>query len=143
MQQRGLSGFADRFAEVAADTDYSRKPALQSTSSFDITAAAEALWRDASRRGVDLEELASALDSAAVERALEAQVRRYDDEDELVSVEFEEYWDATDEKRFSSMLLEQMKEELARTFLSDKKGEGMIVVNNHEGIWLFKFESGS
>lgn len=143
MQQRGLSGFADRFAGVAADTDYSRKPALQSTSSFDITAAAEALWKDASRRGVDLEELTGTLDSAAVERALEAQVRRYDDEDELVSVEFEEYWDATDEKRFSSMLLEQMKEELTRTFLSDKKEEGMIVVNNHEGIWLFKFGSGS
>lgn len=68
-----------------------------------------------------------------------SQVKRYDDRDELVSVEFEEYWDATDAQNFTSGLLEEMKRELSDNFMAERREAGCVVVNNEHGIWIFKF----
>ena len=109
-------------------------PQIQGASE-DITAAATALWTTALRQGPGaLDRLT--LDEPTVITVLLAQKKRWDDEGELVSVEFEEYWDATDKLRFSSGLLEEMKKELARGFLENKKADH-VVVNNFHGIWLF------
>lgn len=132
MQAYGRSTFADAFAEKAADSDYSRYPQLQSVSQYDIRAAAEAVWTYATREGIRI----GSLERGEVVQAMLAQVQRWDDEGELVSVEFEEYWDATDAQGFSSGLMEDIKKALARNFLEGKKGEH-IVVDNRDGIWLF------
>lgn len=134
MQQRGRSEFADRFAGAAADTDYSRFPNLRSTSQYDIRAGAEALWTLAMRENADLDGLE--LDEKVVVSVLSAQAERWDDEGELVSVRYEEYWDATDEMGFSGLLMKDIKRELARKYLEGKKAEH-IVVDNRDGIWLF------
>lgn len=127
--------FPGRFAEKAADSDYSRYPQLQSLSKEDIYATAEALRIQGLRLGVHVSDLEP--DEPFVITALLAQKQRWDDEGELVSTEFEEYWDATDEHHFSTSLLEEMKRELSRNFLDGKKEEGFVVVNNQDGIWLF------
>jgi hypothetical protein len=132
MQAYGRSTFADQFAETAADSDYSRHPQLQGVSQYDIRAAAEAVWTYATREGIRI----GSLERGEVVRAMLAQVKRWDDEGELVSVEFEEYWDATDAQNLPSSLLDEMKKALARNFLEGKKGEH-IVVDNRDGIWLF------
>lgn len=136
MQQRGRSDFADRFAAQAADSDYSRYPALQAASQYDIRAAGEALWTHAMRENVDL----SALDEQMVIAAMLAQAERWDDEGELVSVRYEEYWDMTDALNLPGVLMKDIKRELARKYLEEKK-TGHIVVNNEYGIWLFRKEA--
>jgi hypothetical protein len=133
MQAYGRSQFADDFAAKAADSDYSRYPLLRSASQYDIRAAAEALWALALRNNLDVTEL----NERMVITAMLAKVQRWDDEGELVSVEFEEYWDATDEQGFSSGLMEEIKKALVRNFLEKQKTEH-IVVNNANGIWLFR-----
>lgn len=135
MQVRGRSEFADRFAEAAADTDYSRFPSLRSTSQYDIRAAAEALWTFAMRGGADLSRIE--LSEAVILTALHAQAERWDDEGELVSVRYEEYWDTTDEMGFSGLLMKDIKRELARKYLEEKKADH-VVVDNRDGIWLFR-----
>lgn len=135
MQAYGRSTFADRFAEKAADSDYSRHTKLQMISQYDIRAAAEALWAYAMRNDVDLDR--TELTENIVITALLAQDRRWDDENELVSTQFEEYWDLTDTFHFSPSLVAQMQEELVRKFLNSKRAE-YIVVNNRDGIWLFE-----
>lgn len=127
--------FPGRFAEKAADSDYSRYPQLQGLSKEDIYATAEALRIQGLRLGIHVSELEP--DEPFVITALLAQKQRWDDEGELVSAEFEEYWDATDEHHFPTSLLEEMKRELSRNFLDGKKEEGFVVVNNQDGIWLF------
>lgn len=136
-----MAEFTERFAEAAADSDYSAKPKLQGVSEFDIRAAGRALWHHWNatlNNGADLIEI----DEPAVIEALSAQVRRYDDEGELVSVEFEEYWDATDAHNLPSGLLEEMKRELARGFLAKQREAGRIVVSDQDGIWIFDFARG-
>lgn len=132
--------FHERFAEKAADTDYSRYPQLQALSKYDINATAEALRLTAIRLGTHvrgwgmLDDLT--LDEPTVITALLALKRRWDDEGHLVSVDFEEYWDATDTHNFPSSLLEEMKRHLVRQFLESKKTEH-VAVSNPYGIWLF------
>lgn len=137
MQQYGRSEFADKFAEVAADSDYSRLPTLRDFSQYDIRAAAEAMWAEATKRGWDRDEMYRILDSATVERVLSKRVARYTDSNELVSVEFEEYWDATDLMGFSAGLREGMEEELVRRFANRKRASGLTVIENQHGIWIF------
>lgn len=136
MHAYGRSEFADRFALQAADSDYSnpRYSKLQGVSQYDIRAAAEALWAYAIRNDVDL--VALDLTEQIVITAMLSQERRWDDENDLVSSEFEDYWDATDEHNFSTGLRKQIQEELARNFLAAKR-EKYVVVNGSHGIWLF------
>lgn len=132
--------FPERFAEKAADTDYSRHPQLQGLSKYDIYATAEALRLTALRLGTPvhgwdmLDSLT--LDEPTVITALLAQKQRWDDEGHLVSTEFEKYWDATDTHNFPSSLLEEMQRHLVHQFLEGKKGEH-VAVSNPYGIWLF------
>jgi hypothetical protein len=134
MQAYGRSEFADRFAEAAADSSYSSYRKLKDASQEDIRAAAEALWDYAMRANIDLSR--TELTEQIVIRAMLAQEKRWGDENELVSTEFEEYWDATDTHHFSPGLVRRIQEELARGFLAGKR-EKSIVVDNRYGIWLF------
>lgn len=124
--------FTERFAGLAADADYSRHRSLQGFSKEDIKAAAHALWTYAMRQDSDL----SGLDETMVIAAMSARTRRWDDEGKLVSLEFEGYWDATDEMNFSSLLLKDMARELSAKHLAEQRASH-IVVNNRDGIWLF------
>ena len=133
MQTYGRSSFCDRFTQQAADSDYSRHAKLQGASQYDIRAAASALWTLAAREGIDLSEL----NEGIVITAMLAQEQRWDNEDELVSTEFEEYWDATDAQGFSPGLRQDMQEELVRRFL-DGKRKDHIVINDWDGIWTFR-----
>lgn len=139
MQQYGRSVFADRFAEVAADSDYSRYAKNQDVTSEDIRAAAFALWEHLRRTGQDPQAYAEKdLDEETVTSVLLARQGQYADETELVSKEFREYWDATDKMRFTFATLDVMRKELARRFLTAKRTEGFTVVDNEYGIWLFR-----
>lgn len=140
MNNRGMSVFCDRFAEVAADSDYSRIPKLQDVSQYDIRAAAKALWRRAIKVGLNPESVKETLNEADVIWALEAKVKSYQDDNELVSVEFEKYWDATDGMKFSASLLLDMEYELSNRFQAQMRKEGFVVIDDIHGIWLFKFE---
>ncbi len=134
MNDNGLGNFVERFTGVAAETDWSRYPQLQAASEYDIRAAGQALWiRWNPRPGYGL------IIPQDVEKSMLSQVKRYDDRDELVSVEFEEYWDATDTQNFTSGLLEEMKRELSDNFMAERREAGCVVVNNEHGIWIFKF----
>lgn len=137
MQQYGRSQFADHFAEVAADSDYSRHAKLREVTQYDIRAAAEALW---SRKWRSEKDYSEQVTEADVIEALLAKVEYYDDENHLVSVVHQDYWDATDKLRLSSGLLQQMQKELSRKYLYEKRIEGFTVVDNDHGIWLFRFE---
>lgn len=140
MKQYGMSMFADRFAKMAADSDYSRHGGLQEVSQCDIRAAAEALWWNAARKGLDRDELYRGLAEADVISAMLAQVEHYMDDNHLVSVNFEGYWDMTDNMIESPGLRQQIEEHLSQNWLRDKKAEGCTVVSNRYGIWLFRFE---
>lgn len=135
-----MTEFHERFAEKAADTDYSRHSQLQGLSKYDIIATAEALRLTAIQIGTHvrgwgmLDELT--LDEPTVITSLLAQKNRWDDEGHLVSTEFEEYWDETDKHNFPSSLLEEMKKALTRSFLEGRKAE-CVTVENPYGIWLF------
>jgi hypothetical protein len=136
-----MNEFIDRFIEVAANSDWPSRQELQDTEELDIQAAAEALWIHYDNLGHHLPRAAGNLrPGAGVINVLLSQVKRYDDKGELVSVEFEEHWDAIDAMGFSDSLKNQMKEELAHVFLAARKKEGCIVVNNQDGIWIFKFD---
>lgn len=140
MQQYGKSRFADRFAEVAADSDYSSYAKLQRTSQYDIRAAAEALWQRTRRAQDRPEEVAKHLTGVDVINVLTAQVERYDDDNEMVSVNYEGYWDWTDKLGLSSGLRQRMQEELAQKYLAEKRAEGFTTVSNQWGVWLYRFE---
>lgn len=133
MRIRVPDDFTERFAERAADSDYSRHPQLRSTSEEDIRATAVALWTYATQERADL---SGPVSEQAVVAALLARTKRWDDEGELVSTEFEEYWDTTDTLGFSAILLKDMKRELATRHLAAQRDDH-IVVNNRDGIWLF------
>lgn len=135
MQAYGRSEFADRFAEAAADSNYSAYPQLQVESQYDIRAAAEALWATGQRENIDVGSVE--LDEGNVITVLLTQEQRWDDEGELVSREFEEYWDATDTHGFSASLTQRIQEELTRGFLTKCRTDH-VVVNNSHGIWLFR-----
>lgn len=139
MQQYGRSVFADRFAEAAADSDYSRFAKNQDVTSEDIRAAALALWEHLRRTGQDPRTYAEqGLDEETVTSVLLGRECRYADEMELVSKEFREYWDATDEMRFTFSTLDVMRKELTHRFLAAKRKEGFTVVDTDDGIWLFR-----
>lgn len=140
MQNYGLSWFADRFAEKAADTDYSRHANLQDVTQYDIRAAAEVLFHRIARAGGDPDEFGTRIMGMDVIETLLAKVEHYQDDDHLVSVNYEGYWDMTDGLGFSSGLLEQMRRELSRKYLTEKRVEGFDTVSNRYGIWLFRFE---
>lgn len=140
MQQYGRSQFADRFAEVAADSDYSRFPVLRDLTQHDIRAAALAMWAEMTKRGWDREEAGKILDSNSVERVLLNKIARWDDDSHLVSTEFQEYWDATDEMKFSSGLLEDIRLELMNKYIVRKRNDGLTVIENQHGIWLFNMK---
>jgi hypothetical protein len=129
--------FADRFAERAADSDYSRYSQLQDTTSEDIRAAAEALWWKKWRSPEDYSEQVTEAD---VIEALLAKAEYYSDDNHLVSVVYETYWDMTDKLGLPSGLLQQMEKALSRKYLDEKRAEGFAVVNNDHGIWLYRFE---
>ncbi len=137
MRARVPDDFTERFAEQAADSDYSRHPELRGISEEDIRAAAEALWIYAVQERADL---SGPVSEQAVIAALLARTKRWDDEGELVSTEFEEYWDATDALGFSAILLKDMKRELAAKHLTAQRDDH-VVVNNRDGIWLFGKDS--
>lgn len=139
MQQPALLEFIDEFTKTAADTDYSAKPSLQGVSPFDIKAAAVALWHESAKWGWGRATLFASLNPSVVLHSLEAQVKRYDDDNELVSTEFEEYWDTTDTFNFSTGLRGEIQEGIVRHFLKRKEEEGLAVVSNQDGIWLFRF----
>jgi len=143
-KQDMMNEFIDRFVEVAADSDWSSRSELQNTEARDIRAAAESLWIHYDNLGHHLSNAAGNLrPGVGIANVLLSQVKRYDDEGELVSVEYEEYWDVTDAIGLSNSLKNQMKGELSNSFLAAKEKEGCIVINNQEGIWLFRFESQS
>lgn len=138
MRNTGLSEFADRFAAVAADSDYSRDARLRGIDgNYDIRAAADALWTRTVRSGADLD-LGLITESSVIEALLSLK-KRYDDENELVSVEFEEFWDACDQQKLSPSTKASVSADLVRDFLSRKRKEGFTVVDNAYGIWLFEF----
>lgn len=139
MQQYGKSRFADHFAEVAADSDYSRYAKLRDTTQYDIRAAAEALWQQRTRSN-GLKEYSEQVTEADVIEALLAQVEKYGDDNELVSVNYEHYWDLTDTLIDSSDLKKQIERHLAHKFMNDKRMQGCTVVENQWGTWFFKFE---
>lgn len=142
MQQDTPAGFVERFSEVAADSNYSRYIRLRETGTHDIRAAATALREHTADRWGEtgLSSLHQNLDEELVTEALLAQRRHYDDESELVAAEFQEFWDACDVQRLSHGTLERIKTELARSFLASRKAEKFTVVDNEQGIWLFKFK---
>lgn len=131
-----LISFMDAFSEAAGDSNHSAYSQLAPPTEEDIRAAAEALWSLALEKDVDL--VGARLDEGFVVTALLAQAKRWMDEGELVSTEFEEYWDATDGQKLSSGLMEWIKRELTQNFLAEKKRTGFLVVNNRYGIWLFR-----
>lgn len=131
-----LDQFAQKFIELAADSDYSRYQKLRDISERDIRAAADALWLKSSRNG-SVEDTFAFLDESTVVSALRCLARRYDDANDLVSSQFREYWDATDKHIKSPGLLARMEAELCSGFLASKKEEGITVVDNAYGIWLF------
>lgn len=142
MRQHGMSEFADRFAEKAADTDYSRYPQLQGVDQYDIRAAAEALWWriTCSPAYPEAKEYSEQITDMDVIETLLAKVERYDDDNHLVSVNYEGYWDMTDGLGLSSGLREQMQRELTHKYLREKRIDGFTTVSNQWGIWLFRFE---
>lgn len=133
MSKRAPNEFTEQFAEHLADSDYSRHPQLRGVGESDIRAAAEALWTYARQERMEPFGL---MNESSVVTVLLSQVKRWDDEGELVSTEFEEYWDATDELGFSAVLLKDMKRELAAKHLASQRDDH-VVVDNREGIWLF------
>lgn len=135
MRAYGRSEFADRFAEKAADTDYSWRVELQDFSQYDIRAAAEALWLHLARHGIGPN--ATELNEQIIVTAMRARAKRYDDGGDLVAQEFENFWDACDEQPLSSATEDMIREDLVASFLSGQRKAGMIVVNNLHGIWLF------
>jgi len=140
MRKYGLSQFADRFAEKAAEADYSKFPHLRDVTQYDIRAAGEALWQRITRSGGDPEEFSKRITGTDVVETLLAKVEHYQDDNHLVSVEHEGYWDWTDKLGLSSSLRQQMQEELTRNYLAEKQGEGFTTVSNQWGIWLFRWE---
>lgn len=140
MRNYGLSKFADAFAEVAADTDYSRFASLRDVTQYDIRAAAEVLWQRITRSGGDPEEAARALTEIDVTETLLARVEYYQDDNHLVSVNYEGYWDMTDGIIDSPGLKRDIQDHLARKYKAEKRTEGFTVVDNRYGIWLFRFE---
>ncbi|MFE0472688.1 hypothetical protein ACFW2V_13835 [Streptomyces sp. NPDC058947] len=140
MQRFGLSQFADAFAKKAADTDYSRFAGLRDVTSEDIRAAAEVLWQRITHSGGDPEEFSKRITGMDVVETLKAKVEHYQDDNHLVSVNYEGYWDWTDKLGLSFGLLEQMQRELSRKYLTEKRSEGFDTVDNRYGIWLFRFE---
>lgn len=132
MHTNARDKFVERFTKAAADSDYSRHQRLREASQWDIQAAGEALWTYAMREDADVSELSEGM----IVTAMLAQSRRWDDEGELVSVEFEEYWDATDAMNLSGLLMKDMKRELAAKYLATRRDD-FVVVNNRYGIWLF------
>lgn len=140
MRNYGLSEFADAFTEKAADTDYSRHAKLRDVTQYDIRAAAEVLWQRVTRSGGDPKEFSQRIMGMDVVETLLARVEHYQDDNHLVSVNYEGYWDWTDKLGLSSGLREQMQRELSRKYLTEKRSEGFDTVDNRYGIWLFRFE---
>lgn len=140
MQRYGLSEFADTFAEKAADTDYSRHAGLRDVTQYDIRAAAEVLWQRITRSGGDPAEFSKRITGMDVIETLLAKVEKYDDDNHLVSVNYEGYWDWTDGMIDSNSLKRDIQDHLARKRKAEKKAEGFVVVDNRYGIWLFRFE---
>lgn len=140
MRQHGMSTFVDQFAKVAADTDYSRYTKLQRIDQYDIRAAAEALWQ---KRWYSREEFSEQVTDADVIETLLAKVERYDDDNHLVSVKHQDYWNMTDGLGLSSGLRERMQRELSLKYLAEKRMEGFTTVSNQWGIWVFRFEGRS
>jgi hypothetical protein len=140
MQRYGMSAFADEFAKAAADSSYSSYAKLQGTSQYDIRAAAEALWQRLVHQGEDMEQAGRSLTEDDVIAALLAQDEHYSDDNHLVSVNYEGYWDMTDGVIESPGLRRQIQEHLSSIYQRDKKAQGFTVVNNRYGIWLFRFE---
>lgn len=136
-QHERRNRFADHFAEVAADSDYSRHPKLRDTTQHDIRAAAEALW---SKRWRSQEDYSEQVTETDVIEALLAKVEHYADENHLVSVAHKDYWDKTDKLGLSSDLRQRMEKELSHEYLYGRRIEGFMTVSNDHGIWLFKFE---
>ncbi len=135
MQQYGRSAFADLFASMAADSDYTHFADLRDFTQYDIRAAAEALWGYAMFNNLNLDRVG--VTEEAIVSALRARTDFWNDEGELVSLMFEEFWDAVDDQKgLSPGLREQIKMQLASHFLAEKRATS-IVVNNRDGIWLF------
>ena len=132
MHSSARDKFVERFADLAAESDYSRHPQLRGASEWDIKAAGEALWTYAMREDIDISKPGESM----VITAMLAQTKRWDDEGELVSVEFEEYWDATDKLGLSGLLTKDLKRELTAKYLATRRDD-FVVVNNRYGIWLF------
>lgn len=138
--QRDHKDFVEWFVAVAADSDYSSYAKLQRTTSEDIKAAGEALVQHLTAKGADLTKVGEELTGEKVVEALFAKAEHYMDDNELVSVNHQDYWDATDGLGFSSGLRQQMQEELSAKYLTEKKSQGATVVNGPNGIWVFVFE---
>ena len=132
MPKRAPDDFVEQFSNRVNDSDYSRHSHLRDASEKSIQAAAQALWTYATGQAIRLPEL----DEYLVTTTMLAQAKHWDDEGELVSVEFEEYWDATDALNLSAILMKDLKRELAAKHLADQ-GDSCVVVNNRDGIWLF------
>lgn len=141
MSSRPSDDFIKRFAELAAGSDYSGHDKLRDVDSHDIRAAAEALWRHLFRKKrADRAEARASVSEQDVIEALLARIERYDDDNELVSTVYEDYWDQTDKMGFSFEVRQRMQEELTRKYLAEKQDNGCIPVSNPYGIWIFRFE---
>lgn len=140
MSKYQMGEFIKRFADVAADSDYSRYTQLQDISQFDIDAAARALWQHTAEEKKDAEETARDLIEADVLRVLLAQVEHYMDSNDLVSVNYEGYWDMTDSLIGSPGLRKQIEEYLSAQYLLNRRTDGQTVVDGEHGIWFFRLK---
>jgi hypothetical protein len=140
MRNYGLSEFADAFAEKAADTDYSKHANLRDVTQYDIRAAAEALWQKITHSGGDPKEFSKRIMGMDVIETLLAKIERYDDDNHLVSVNYEGYWDMTDGMIDSDGLKRDIQNHLARKYKAEKRSEGFTVVDNRYGVWLFRLK---
>lgn len=134
-----LPGFVARFAELAEDSDYSAHPELRHTTRHDITAAAEAFFWHLLVAGARCGEVEDGLAVSNIVPALKARTAFYADQGDLVEDEFTEFWDSVDAQGFTFATRERMRNELTAKFLEKKRGDGFRVVDNDEGIWVFKF----
>ena len=119
-----LPGFVARFAELAEDSDYSAHAELRNTTRHDITAAAEAFFWHLLVAGARCGEVEDGLAVSNIVPALKART---------------EFWDSVDAQGFTFATRERMRNELTAKFLEKKRGDGFRVVDNDEGIWVFKF----
>lgn len=113
------------------DSSYSDYSELRDRSMPDWEAAAKALWETGVHE-VDVRDL------LAMSRR---QTAVYVDENHLACTFDQEYMDATDKKRFTAFLIDQITEQIAKDARNKLRKDGRIVVDTDHGIYVFAASS--